>query len=243
MLVGCSGKKEGGSGAKKDAGQSEKKDEPKNLGRGISVKTLHADYEDNAVAAEKRYAGKPIEIWGEVLRVNVEIGKVSFVGSTPPLTGVECLFDKKYEDLLATIRKGQTVSFRGTIAGRQFGLILLDGCEPIDPPSPEKKPKPPTSKEDSARVKAKNLERALLAYYKVNDAYPDPKKLSVLTEKTDNGCPLPQGGGSVRSLGQTIQGGPGRRDLQRRGQAGCLHHNAGWEGLRQLQAPVKMKCF
>jgi hypothetical protein len=71
------------------------------------------------------------------------------------------------------------------------------------------------SKDGIARAKAANLEKAITAYYKDNDTYPDPNNLMVLTQKTPNGGPYIEEDGLLDPWGKPFQ-----VDI-----TGKMHHN------------------
>jgi hypothetical protein len=204
VLVGCSGNQKEGPGRKTDVGQSKKtdagqrgkKDEPRNPGRGFSVKKLHADYQENGAAAALRYERKPIEVWGVVLKIEPEVIVLADPDPESISKSLICDFRGKYIEVLATIHKGQIVIVRGTISERSNTSIGLMWCEPIDPPT----------KEDSARAKAENLEKAITAYYKDNEKWPDftiPGAL--LTKKGERGGPYIDRDGLLDPWGKPFQ--------------------------------------
>jgi hypothetical protein len=180
--AGTPAKKDAGTPAKKDAGQSGKKDEPGESRRGVTASVLLAAYEENGAAAALRYERKSIEVWGVVLQIEPEI--IVLADPEAPGQRLVCDFGGRYIELLATIQKGQIVTVRGTISERSSTKIGLFACEPIDPPE-----KPP-SKEDIARAKADKLEKAISAYFKDNEKWPDFKiPGALLTKKGERGGP------------------------------------------------------
>jgi predicted Zn finger-like uncharacterized protein len=95
---------------------------------------LHA-YEDNAIAADRDYKGKVVEVRGVVASVSKDILGTPFVlltdGNEFAIVGVQCLFPRSAADELTSLRKNHVVSIRGRCTGK-FGNVLLDKCTLVD---------------------------------------------------------------------------------------------------------------
>lgn len=79
----------------------------------VNANTLWRDYQDNQIAAEARYGDKILEVKGRVL----DIGRVDmysfFVNLKADSGLIQCIFDEKFENQLARLRKNDTVRVRG----------------------------------------------------------------------------------------------------------------------------------
>lgn len=90
----------------------------------VGVEELCTSYEKNEVAADKKYKGKLIKITGKVDDIKKDILDDLYVTLKRQkdfeLCQPQCFFDDEYEDQLANLNKGQTV----TIIGRADGLFM-----------------------------------------------------------------------------------------------------------------------
>ncbi|MGA9047776.1 MAG: hypothetical protein WB588_02175 [Dehalococcoidia bacterium] len=91
----------------------------------MSATALYNAYESNQVAADLEYKGKLLKVTGIVNRIGTDLSNNPYVvisASTSDIFGVQCTYPQtlEYQQLLATLRKGQTV----TVTGRCTGYIL-----------------------------------------------------------------------------------------------------------------------
>ena len=94
----------------------------------ITAKDLVKAYDDNEVAADKKYKNKSAEITGTIYDISVVLGVTSVTLSSDDdsiWTTVNCAFKDKNEiDKIADMSKGDTVTILGTIKGSTLGISI-----------------------------------------------------------------------------------------------------------------------
>lgn len=165
----------------KNSGGGERKGDPDV--RGLSVTVICQDYNNNAVAAAKLYEREqPSHVWGYVKQVRA--------GGTVALTGEDisevsnvlyAVFLDREMRVVEALRPGQIVSLKGRILGLENGNIIMHDCEFTGEMAKESE----KSKEDTAKLQAALIEKAIMGYYIRNDAY--PASLQQLTVKDARG--------------------------------------------------------
>ena len=89
----------------------------------VGVEELCTSYEKNEVAADKKFKGKLIKITGKVDDIKKDLLDNLYVTLRRQkdfeICQPQCFFEDEYEDQLANLNKGQTV----TIIGRVDGLL------------------------------------------------------------------------------------------------------------------------
>lgn len=95
-----------------------------------SAADLTRDYEQNELAADKRYKGKLVVVRGKISNIAETFGNV-----TVQLEGhdfmhtVMCSFDDSQRDRVSSLSKGQQTQLIGTVEGSTGGLYVgLDNC-------------------------------------------------------------------------------------------------------------------
>ena len=108
----------------------------------VSAPQLHADYEENAVAADRKYKGKTLGVVSEVRGIETDFnGKpcVSLSAGVGFLNQVQCRFDKSRGEDVIDLQPGDWVVIVGTGAGKNGRLYShLDGCRVVlSAPTPD----------------------------------------------------------------------------------------------------------
>jgi hypothetical protein len=109
------------------------KDEYSNIH--LTAVELYADYENNAVSADRKYRNKVIQVTGEVR----EVVSNSYEGNYVRLVGyrvygvvgdcIDFYFPDRSIDEISRINKGQTVTIQGKCAEKtEYGSIKLKNC-------------------------------------------------------------------------------------------------------------------
>jgi len=95
----------------------------------ISAQQLYADYKANEVAADKRYKGKILEVYGEIDNIGKDITDTIYITlkGDKYFGSVQCFFSKDHEYQVANLSKGQFVTVKGKCDGKMMN-ILLRGC-------------------------------------------------------------------------------------------------------------------
>lgn len=95
----------------------------------ITAEELYQAYEENEVAADRKYGGQLVEITGEVDNIGTDmIGRVYITFPTgQTLKSVQCYFeDEEAIDGVASIVKGQTITVVGTCDGFTLNVSVKD---------------------------------------------------------------------------------------------------------------------
>ncbi|NOS67934.1 MAG: hypothetical protein HOO67_06275 [Candidatus Peribacteraceae bacterium] len=93
----------------------------------ISALDLYAEFDTNAIAAEKRYARAPLIVFGHIKRIDKELGRPYVTLATrDPAWMVQCYFPAVLEPQLVNLRPDQFVRIQGRLAGKQLNVQLED---------------------------------------------------------------------------------------------------------------------
>ena len=96
----------------------------------LTAEALFNEYQKDKAAADKKYKGQVLVVTGTVDNVKIgPSGKPYVTMNTSNLVlRVQFLFDKKYENAVSQLRKGQKVTIKGRVYGR-IGNVILEDCE------------------------------------------------------------------------------------------------------------------
>jgi RecJ-like exonuclease len=94
----------------------------------ISAEDLYKAYESNEVAAADLYKGKTLIVSGTLGNIGEAMGsRYVFLVDDHQSPVVECFFADDQKDSLSRLKKGQTVSVKGTCQ-RRMGPVVLEEC-------------------------------------------------------------------------------------------------------------------
>lgn len=94
----------------------------------VSAEDLYDAFDQNEIAAEKKYKGASVMVRGIVESVGRDILNTPYVVlSGGGLLGVQCFFDESQVNELASLSPGQTVTISGVVTGK-FGNIGVKNC-------------------------------------------------------------------------------------------------------------------
>ena len=99
----------------------------------VTANTIAAEYKANEVAADMKYKGKWITVSGRVDSIGKGILGGMYVtlkssrGQFQVMNFIQCFFDSKYQQQLASLQKGQSVVMLGRVDGK-MGNIHVKGC-------------------------------------------------------------------------------------------------------------------
>jgi len=117
-----------------------RKSEPVNSGRSNSTESaasyemtaeaLFDEYQKDKVAADKKYKDQELIVTGTVDMVKIGPSGNPYVtmNTSSLILRVQFLFDKKHENAVLQLRKGQKVTIKGRGYGR-IGNVMLRDCE------------------------------------------------------------------------------------------------------------------
>ena len=125
----------GGSDNKSSNKKETKKEQPKEIKKEIvkvDTRSFIKEFDDNQLAAEKKYEGKIVELTAYIMNISETLGKPYLVLDTTPnggesLTSINCKFNSKEE--LLNLKNGQRITVRGEFESQDFGVIGLVNCE------------------------------------------------------------------------------------------------------------------
>ena len=97
----------------------------------VSVRTLTDAWDNNSIAADRKYKGQIINIEGYLESIDTNFG-ISIVtlndGSSFSLGGVSCTMKSGQQDQLAKLNKGERMVLRGEITGLNLWWVGADDC-------------------------------------------------------------------------------------------------------------------
>jgi hypothetical protein len=114
------------------AGESNKKDsqsEPPVSTKNVTAKEIAKAYSDNEVAADNAWKGKTVNLTGTVYDIGKDFTDDAYViieGNTEELCNIHCMFTDK--TVVATLKKGQTVTVNGVIDGKIVGDVVMNNA-------------------------------------------------------------------------------------------------------------------
>lgn len=97
----------------------------------VTVRELVDAWDNNSIAADRKYKGRTINIEGHLESIDTIFGSVIVTlndGSPISFTGVQCTLKGGQEDRMAQINKGERLVFRGTITGLNLIYVGADDC-------------------------------------------------------------------------------------------------------------------
>jgi len=97
----------------------------------VTAQEIMKEYEQNELAADRKYKGQIIEVSGKIGTINSEItGKpyVTLKVGEYDIFSVQCLFGRDEVDLLLNLTKGSSVTLKGRVEGK-LGNILVEECQ------------------------------------------------------------------------------------------------------------------
>lgn len=97
----------------------------------VNYKTLYKDYDANPINADKKYRNKKLILTGTIANIDRDIGQNPYITFNVDEYGAEQIkmsFDD--DDTVAKLKKGQTVTVKGTCSGTFTStLVVLNDCK------------------------------------------------------------------------------------------------------------------
>lgn len=94
----------------------------------LRAPTLIAAYHANEIAADERYKGKRVRVFGLVTEIGRNAFSEAFVKLGGDFRAIMCYFPKGHNQLLATIHKKDAIILDGDVAGMTMGWVALHNC-------------------------------------------------------------------------------------------------------------------
>ncbi len=100
----------------------------------VSASDLFAAFQENEIAADEKYTGKPVKVAGTINSINSKSGLTSAnilldVEGMFFLGCVQCNFNSENAKVLANVEKGQAVTIVGTCNGLSLYNVIISACE------------------------------------------------------------------------------------------------------------------
>ena len=97
----------------------------------VTAYQLYKDYEENVIAADKKYLNNYIEVTGKITSISKLLGKyyVSLDADGYGIDTIECIFGQSQVNALTTIKTGQHVTIRGVCEGMSLLSIYVNNCQ------------------------------------------------------------------------------------------------------------------
>ena len=98
----------------------------------LESKQLFNEFDQNENAANNKYLGKIVCVYGKVADKAVDTkGMLSLILEGGEMAGVGCQFDKSVMDEIKNFKKGQVIKVKGVCTGMLMDVVLVD-CVPED---------------------------------------------------------------------------------------------------------------
>lgn len=97
----------------------------------VTASQVLKDYDNNKISAEQKYKGKRFSITGFVNAIGENFGQMYITlgtGSQFEVISIQCFFDEKYKTKLASLKKDQKVTIKGTVSDYVMNITAKD-CE------------------------------------------------------------------------------------------------------------------
>jgi len=96
----------------------------------LPSKQLFDEFDQNENAANKKYLGKVISVYGKVSDNAVDSkGMPSLILEGGEMAGVGCQFDERFVEGIRELKKGQVIKIKGVCTGMLMDVVLVD-CVP-----------------------------------------------------------------------------------------------------------------
>jgi hypothetical protein len=98
----------------------------------VGARLLYKQYDANPIAADAKYRYKTMTIAGVISDIDRDILGNPYIilrGDEYGFQGVQCTFSTEHEEVIATLKKGQTIAIIGEIKGTFLINIMVDDCQ------------------------------------------------------------------------------------------------------------------
>lgn len=164
----------GGDSGSSDPSDSTESTKPQAIK--ISAEDLYEAYEQNEIAAEKKYDDQLVEVTGVVGNIGTDILNDVYVTLTTGdyLQSVQCYFEGDEEvDKVTAIVEGQEVTIVGTCSGLSLTNVLVKDCSIVNASSAENDNSQTTTEPETELIEIAAAD--LFAAYNENEVAADSK--------------------------------------------------------------------
>ena len=92
----------------------------------LTAAELFNSFQKDESAANKKYLGKVIEVKGRISVIQAGSGNTNIQIDASPMGGVNCSFSSADEQVLKTLKKGDTLTVKGRCTGFLMDVNLVD---------------------------------------------------------------------------------------------------------------------
>lgn len=94
----------------------------------VTAKELYSAYDNNEIAAEKKYTGQQIKLTGTIDDIGLDILNDAYItlDCGQYILSVQCYFEDDQLDAVAELQKGQSVTLVGICKGLTLNIIVKD---------------------------------------------------------------------------------------------------------------------
>ncbi len=92
----------------------------------LTAADLFNSFQKDESAANKKYLGKVIEVKGMISVIQAGSGNTNIQIDASPMGGVNCSFSNADEQMLKTLKKGDTLTVKGRCTGFLMDVNLVD---------------------------------------------------------------------------------------------------------------------
>lgn len=102
----------------------------------VTANDLWNAFDENEVAAEEKYNGKPVKVTGVISEINsagtLTSASILLRADNAFIGCVQCNFNSSNAKALADLQKGQSVTITGTCGKLSITNVMITGCEVVN---------------------------------------------------------------------------------------------------------------
>lgn len=93
----------------------------------ITAEDLYKEYEENEIAADRKYKGKPVKVSGTIRDIGKTLGEPHINLATGKFSHQVIVYfpENKYDDRIAQYSTGNNIEVTGTCKGETLGMVVI----------------------------------------------------------------------------------------------------------------------
>lgn len=94
----------------------------------LSAEELSEEYSENEVAADQKYEGEIVIVYGTIDSIGKDIMDQAYISLKGEgfLSGVQCIFSESEEHSFSGIAEGDYIRIKGEVEGKSMGSVLIE---------------------------------------------------------------------------------------------------------------------